>query len=242
MRETAFTSSSRAAGFTLVELAVVVLIITLLLGSILVPLSTQVEQRQISETQKALDRIRDAILGYAVTFGYLPCPDLTTGGGSNDGQEDVTGSNCTSAEGNVPWATLGVDNADPWGNRYRYRVDTDFTNRATRFSLTTSADLQICATQACAVELTSTTAGNRAVAVILSHGRNGFGAINSVTNAANPAAASPDEQENADNDTRFVSRAVAGALGSTAGEFDDIVTWLSKYTLYNRMVAAGKLP
>ena len=218
------------------------LIITLLLGSILVPLSTQVEQRQITEAQRVLDRIRDAILGYAVTFGYLPCPDLTAGAGSNDGQEDVTGSNCTSAEGNLPWATLGVDNADPWGNRYRYRVDTDFTNRTTRFTLTTSADLQVCTAQACAVELTSTTAGNKAVAVILSHGRNGFGAMNATTNAANPAPAGTDELENTDNDTRFVRRPVAGAVGSTAGEFDDIVTWLSKYTVYNRMVAAGKLP
>jgi len=31
-------------------------------------------------------------------------------------------------------------------------------------------------------------------------------------------------------------------VGSTAGEFDDVVTWLGKYTLFNRMVAAGKLP
>jgi hypothetical protein len=38
-----------------------------------------------------------------------------------------------------------------------------------------------------------------------------------------------------------VSR-VPSLPGSTAGEFDDIVIWLGKYTLYNRMVAADKLP
>jgi hypothetical protein len=39
----------------------------------------------------------------------------------------------------------------------------------------------------------------------------------------------------------FVSR-VQTPVGSTAGEFDDIVSWLGRYTLFNSMVAAGKLP
>ena len=41
-------------GFSVIELAVAVLILTLLLGSILVPLATQVEQRKVSDTRKAL--------------------------------------------------------------------------------------------------------------------------------------------------------------------------------------------
>ena len=46
-------------GFSLIEVAVVLFIIVLLLGSILVPLTTQVEQKQISDTQKTLDEIRE---------------------------------------------------------------------------------------------------------------------------------------------------------------------------------------
>ncbi len=42
------------SGFSLVELAIAIFVIALLLGSILIPLSTQVEQRKTSETQKAL--------------------------------------------------------------------------------------------------------------------------------------------------------------------------------------------
>jgi hypothetical protein len=41
--------------------------------------------------------------------------------------------------------------------------------------------------------------------------------------------------------TSYTSRTIT-AVGSTAQEFDDIVIWLGKYTLFNRMVAAGKLP
>lgn len=237
-------------GFTLIEMAVALVVIALLLGSILVPLATQVEQRQIGDTQKILEEIKESLVGFALAHGYLPCPDKTAGGSTppndvaNDGNEDFNADGtCITAEGNVPWATLGVPGTDPWGNRFRYRVDTDFARRppGTTFNLATGADLRVCTTAACTASLTSSTTGNGAAAVILSHGRNGLGAIHSLTNAANPAPASADELENANGNASFVSRVVTAA-GSTAGEFDDIVSWLSKYTLFNRMVAAGKLP
>ena len=53
-------------GFTLIELAVSIFIIALVLGAILVPLATQVEQRQISETQKTLEDAKEALLGFAL--------------------------------------------------------------------------------------------------------------------------------------------------------------------------------
>lgn len=237
-------------GFTLVEMAVALVVIALLLGSILVPLATQVEQRQISDTQKILEEIKESLLGFALAHGHLPCPDKTAGSSTppndvpNDGNEDFNADGtCVTPEGNVPWATLGVPGTDAWGNRFRYRVDTDFARRspATTFNLTTGADLRVCTTAACTTSLTSSTPGNGAAAVILSHGKNGFGAINSLTNSANPAPAGADELENTDGNANFVSRVVTPA-GSAAGEFDDVVSWLSKYTLLNRMVAAGKLP
>jgi hypothetical protein len=77
--------------------------------------------------------------------------------------------------------------------------------------------------------------------LILSHGKNGFGARNSITNTNNPAPASADELENTDGDRFFVSHQQSAA-GAGAGEFDDIVTWLSRSVLLNRMVASGKLP
>ncbi len=139
----------RQRAFTLIEMAVAVFIIALLLGSILVPLTTQVEQRQISDTQKALEEIKEALIGFAVAKGHLPCPDLTTGTNSNDGQEDVVVmlGTCANVEGNVPWATLGVANADPWGNRFRYRVSSNFAQRAPAVTFTLaslSSALEVC--------------------------------------------------------------------------------------------------
>lgn len=233
-------------GFTLIEVAIAVFVITLLLGGILVPLATQVELRKISETQKALDETRDALLGFALANGYLPCPDKTTSAGigtQNDGQEDVlAGGTCVATgDGNLPWVTLGTASADIWGNRFRYRVHGSFAQRspASTFIMTTTSTLQVCTTSACTSLLTSSTDGPPAV--LLSHGKNGLGARNATTNAANPAPAGADELENTDGDTTFVSRAQS-ATGSGAGEFDDVVTWLSRNVLLNRMVAAGKLP
>jgi len=262
-------------GFTLIEIALAIFIITILLGSILVPLTTQVEQRQVSETQKMLEDIKEALVGHAVARGYLPCPDRTSAGAgtandtANDGVEDfdaatgfclgtLTGTwvmppnppgfpNTRRAVGNVPWATLGLGASDPWGNRYRYAVDMEFSARppqaGTPFTLASTADLGVCTTAACTTRITSATTWEAAVAVILSHGKNGRSAINASTGAANIAAASVDELDNTGGAT-YTSRPIykPASAADTANEFDDIVTWLAKYTLLNRMVAAGKLP
>ncbi len=235
--------SKHPLGFTLVELAVVIFIVALLLGSILVPLATQVEQRQISETQKILDEIRDALLGFAIANRYLPCPDVQAGAGSNDGIEDVITGRCpnlvtvagvTFVSGNLPWSTLGLGNQDAWGNRFRYTVVENFARRDSVFNITTTPGLRVCPTAGCVSQLTSS-----AVAVVISHGNNGRGATNASTNIANPSPTSLDELENTDNDRDSVSRHKSNV---SATEFDDIVIWLPRFTLLNRMVSSGKLP
>jgi prepilin-type N-terminal cleavage/methylation domain-containing protein len=258
-------------GFTLIELAVVVFVIALILGGILVPLSSQVEQRQIAEAQRQLEEIKEALIGFAIANRYLPCPDYTGAGPGitpNDGLEDVTGGGgCVliangGAEGNLPWATLGVQATDPWGNRYRYRVTALFAQRtpAANFSLDTDGNLRFCTSSACTEMLSmATISKNSPIAMVLSHGPNGWGGINSETNAlilppgcagvSGCAGIGGDEQANADATfttgapplRTFVSRAPSPST-STAGQFDDIVTWLSPHILKNRMVAAGKLP
>ena len=234
-------------GFTLVEIAIAIFIITILLGSILVLLTTQIEQRQVSETQKMLEDIKEALIGHAVARGYLPCPDRTSGGAggandtANDGVEDFNAGTgvcfSTTATGNVPWVTLGLGASDPWGNRFRFRVHSDFARRSpgTPFSLSTAANLAV------RVSALGTNLTDSAVAIVISHGRNGLGAIGAQTSVLNPTPSSMDETANYSNTNNYVSH-VQTAVGSTAGEFDDVVTWLGRYSLYNRMVSAGKLP
>lgn len=237
-------SSLTHRGFTLVEMAIVLVIVGLLLGGLLMPLSVQLDQQRTSTTQKALDEIKEALIGYAANQlpPHLPCPDKTGGGGAgtaNDGLEDFTiaTGTCVAPEGNIPWATLGISDVDGWSNRIHYSVDAIFSSRSPSptFLLTSAGTLRVCQTTAC-----TTIVADTLPAVILSYGKNGFGAINTAGNT-NPAPTSADELANTDLTTSFVSRPQSPP-GSPAGEFDDIVTWLSPNILFNRMISAQKLP
>lgn len=223
-------------GFSLIEIAVALFILTLLLGSILIPLGNQVEQRQYSETQRILEEARDALLGHAIANGRLPCPDTTA-----DGLED-TGGTCVAgsiAHGIFPWQTLGLAFSDVWGNRIRYAVRGEYAISSTLFSLSTAtSDLRVCEDSATCVASPLTSS---AVAVLISHGRNGYGATHSASGSSYANPTSANELENTDADRDFVSR-VPSALSSSAGEFDDVVIWLPRFTLFSKMVTAGKLP
>jgi prepilin-type N-terminal cleavage/methylation domain-containing protein len=58
---------TRPQGFTLIELAIVLIIVTILIGGLAVPLSAQIQARRIAETQKTLEEAREAIIGYAMS-------------------------------------------------------------------------------------------------------------------------------------------------------------------------------
>jgi type II secretory pathway pseudopilin PulG len=153
MHATASTPSpDRTRGFTLVEIAIAVFIITLLLGSILVPLTTQVESRNIDATQRILDQAREALLGFAAANGYFPCPASSTSNGQEAAGFDHSAgaaSTCPAAVlggntyiGFLPAARLGFTPTDAngyavdaWGltqNRIRYAVSNVTVNGITQ--------------------------------------------------------------------------------------------------------------
>ncbi|MFA4970571.1 MAG: prepilin-type cleavage/methylation domain-containing protein, partial [Sulfuritalea sp.] len=211
--------------------------------------------RNFGDTQKKLADARDALLGFAMANDRLPCPASST---SNGLESPVGGGVCTNPnDGFFPAATLGLSPVDSqgyfldgWGgetaNRVRYAISTANSSAFTTASgmkntgLTTLApDLQICstgvgltneglATAACAA---SASLATDAVAVVYSIGKNGGigGSGNHEKHNPNPSpsAVAPD-------------RAFVNATQGSA--FDDQMLWLSKSTLFNRMVAAGRLP
>lgn len=238
-------------GYTLIEMAIVLVIIALLLSTGLALLFADQEQRHIEDTNNRLNDARDMLTGYALSHAasndarpYLPCPDampgtaVSAGNTANDGREDrnaATGA-CDIQEGNLPWVTLGlVPLADAWANRLRYRVSNNFSNSNNGIQLTYSGDINV---------YDAATAGNGVAlnvpAVILSHGKNGMGAINAMGNA-NPATPNTNEMANADITVNFVSHTPA-STGAAGGYFDDQIIWLSQYVLFNRLVQAGRLP
>ncbi|MBU1235775.1 MAG: general secretion pathway protein GspH [Gammaproteobacteria bacterium] len=195
-------------------MAIVLFIVALLLGAMVLPLTAQMDARDNGDAQKTLAEIRDALIGYAVSRAGRPyLPCPDTDG---DGAEDRAGSACTNAEGDIPWNTLGLGRLDPWNRAYRYRVTPEFSNN-TGFLLTTAGDLRVCTDNAC-----GTPVATAIPAVLLSKGKNGAGA-------------NANEVENSDDDNDFVSK-------DPDPNYDDLVLWLSPNILFNRMVAAGRLP
>jgi prepilin-type N-terminal cleavage/methylation domain-containing protein len=224
----------RVQGFTLIEMAVAVFIITLLLGSILVPLTTQVEQRKTSDTQKILDETREALIGFAIINGRLPRPAVS----ATDGTERAacgTDANCT---GFIPWAVLGTSKLDAWGKIIRYSVTPGYADAA--FTLTTAGSKTVQTRLPPAYGLTNLMTG--AAAVISSHGANNYGTSDGGTALADTSATNVDEDTNNAAIVNFIYRAAASSTGAVGGEFDDLVSWLPVTILANRMVAAGKLP
>lgn len=219
-------------GFTLIEISIVLVIIGLIAGTLLPLLSGQVNNQYRKTTITSLANIQQALIGFAIANGRLPCADR-----DGDGQEDRTGSNsCFApnfANDRLPSATLGVPATDAWGQTFHYRVSSNFSDDAAdttcpptdvnlSFGLCSEGDINISDGDGGFV-------ANLVPAIAFSLGEN-FGVTSGL---------STEEQANRNNDANFVSRSFRNAQ-TTAGGFDDLVTWVPTTTLINQMVKAGR--
>lgn len=253
------------SGFSLIELAFVIIIIALLLGAILVPLNAQLDQNRTAENKTRMTIAREALLAFAAANGRLPCPDdpATTGTGQT-GLEELTGGGptvgqCTAWDGLLPGATLGLTNLDSqgsyldgWGtaqNRMRYAVTNSMTNLFTKtngMKQATFAQMAPAAPNYLFICTTSTgiTANNCGTAGTLSEGGNAVFLIYSLGKNATEVlsgavTAAADEAANLNGDLVFVSHPPVDVAGNV---FDDYLDWTGVYTLLSRMVSAGALP
>nr|VFJ87368.1 MAG: prepilin-type N-terminal cleavage/methylation domain-containing protein [Candidatus Kentron sp. LFY]VFJ87645.1 MAG: prepilin-type N-terminal cleavage/methylation domain-containing protein [Candidatus Kentron sp. LFY] len=227
-------------GFTLIEMAVVIAIISLLLGGLLIPLGAQIESRRIRDTERQLGIIKGALIGFAITSlnGRLPCPDID-GDGVEDRAISQSATSCTQLEGELPWVTLGLARTDAWGRPFRYAPDAAYADPA---GISSSPDTRsgLIVQDRTGSFLTDTTTSpsglrfNGPAAILFSCGRDGIpNQKNDNDNALNT---------NANCMNSGVSDGVYTADIPREGVFDDIVIWLSRNTLLNRLVAAGVWP
>ena len=253
-------------GFSLIELAIGLVIVAVLLSSLLVPLVTQVDQRRTAETQRLLDEARSALIGFVAANRRFPCPAVAA---SNGVESPAGGGNCASSDGFLPAATLGLTPVDPQGfqtdpfgnqtNRIRYAIADVAIGAADTFTTTggmTTATMNGIATSATAGNLlivcstasasaTSCSAGvplanGSAIAVIYSVGKNGVLYTGDCATPANSCVGvSADETENVDLSRVYVSRPASEAAGA---EFDDMLVWISPSMLFGRLIAAGQQP
>ncbi len=268
MRSTTLTKLG-SSGFSLVEMAIVLMIVALLLGGLLPTVSSQVGQRRVSETSKQLEEIKEALIGFAVVNGRLPCPASSTSNGmesfctnasSNCGLEILlppfpTHARCAKPyDGFVPAATLGITPVDTngymldaWNNRMRYAV--------TAWSSSSPAVDNVFTAQG---GMSTVGISNLTPDLLVCSNATAAGFSGSSCGANNALTSSPGVP------AVIYSTGKNGAYGGTGAdeaanlnnnriyvshtptpspnEFDDIMIWLSPNVLINRMVAAGKLP
>lgn len=136
-------------GFTLIEVAIVMVIIGLALAASIAPLSSQIERSKIAETDAVLNDVMEALYGFAAANGYLPCPASAVSGGTEvftpaaPARPAAGTGNCTLvangvATGFIPGVTLNISGQyntdrlllDAWGNPIRYSVTAIATGGA----------------------------------------------------------------------------------------------------------------
>jgi prepilin-type N-terminal cleavage/methylation domain-containing protein len=255
-------------GFSLIEVAVVLLIITILLASISVPLASQVQLRRVEETRKLLEESKDALLGFIVANGRFPCPAAPNATGVESFCVAPSGActqtitvqshgNCSNFyNGFLPASTLGLSSLDEQGylrdswssekNRIRYSV-YDANIGPKPHALTAQDGMQ---------QATLSGLGNpgQTYLYVCATGAgttsSTCGTSSTITNkapalvfslGANAATGgtSVDESENINGSIVFVSHVPSS--GGT-NDFDDIITWVPISVVLNKLVGASKLP
>jgi prepilin-type N-terminal cleavage/methylation domain-containing protein len=254
------------SGFTLVEVAMVLFIITLLLGGLVPTITAQLDQQRTRETLKRMDDIQQALLGFAMVNGRLPCPAVPTiaTGAANAGVEAMNGNFCacaaggpvalwggaacslTSATGVLPWVTLGLKETDAWDHRFTYRVTTYFADKigaagspwGTGCTPSPVPTASSFALCSPGVPYVISTAAGTAVAtdVPALFLSHGKNGYGAYTSTGSKLANGSADEINNSNGD---NEFVSHTITSN---FDDLVAWISPSILSNRMVTAGKLP
>jgi type II secretory pathway pseudopilin PulG len=245
--------ASSVAGFTLIELAVVLLLVSFIVGTAVVAGKTVVDAAQQQQTAVKMSAIKQALYTWRKAYNRLPCPASLTLAtiSANFGVEGPKSANCidgvagnatatnntagnTVSEGAVPVRSLGLsdDTAfDGWGNRIRYAVSVPFT---TTGAFTTYA---VNNTGASAIMvLDGTGASNyrtqNAMFALISTGSDRYGAYTKGGSLVNlTATVNADEQQNCHcnsggataYDGKYVQKALV--TSSAANYYDDIVDY-----------------
>jgi len=251
------------SGFTLIEIAIVLLVVAILLGYSVAMLPVQKELKQYNHANDEMNSIIEHLIAFAQVNGRLPCPD-DDADALFDGLEDRSGLNaCDGYFGYLPAKTLGIDGKysaeglliDPWGTEYGYAVSEGDASSDGENDMVTAneirdegianvvdvllspPDLFLCTdstVNANHTDCTTVTGGVEAVANVAA-------VVVSLGKDFEIPATSNIQAENIDdflagtNDKVFI-------LSPRRDDYDDIVKWVSTNLLFSKMIEAGQLP
>jgi prepilin-type N-terminal cleavage/methylation domain-containing protein len=249
-----------ARGYTLLELALVLLVLSILGLAMAMPLAAQVEMRRTEETRRRLGEARDVLLAFAATHGRLPCPASATSRGEESfvAGGDASDGRCAHFhDGFLPAAALGLSPLDSEGflrdawesrdNRIRYAVYDGAVNGVAQ-ALTRTNGMQAAGLAALGaqshylfvcVSARGAGPGGCGPAANQLTRRAAFVLLSAGANASSAPLAGGDEARNLAGDGTFVDHEPAADAGNP---FDDLLEWSPVHLVVHRMITAGRLP
>jgi prepilin-type N-terminal cleavage/methylation domain-containing protein len=115
-------------GFTLIEIAMVLVIVGLMMGGIMGALGPQLDNKKVRDTQERIKQASEAIMAFAIANRRLPCPASAASNGDEEFGDALGKGKCANG-GFVPARTLGLGERGPkgvmqdaWGFGIRYAV------------------------------------------------------------------------------------------------------------------------
>jgi prepilin-type N-terminal cleavage/methylation domain-containing protein len=194
-------------GFSLIEMAMVLVILGFLLAGLMMPLSSQHAAQKREEAKQQLEDIRNAIIGFAQVNNRLPCPASPLSNGVSVPNMSAV---CTAGNNLVPYVTLGLSGTivagrllDPWQQPILYYITSAYSSTPISISGAAAGAFTICAVSTPLVCPVANTASGNVVVVLLSTGDTTSSSPNPIS-ASNVYASSPTET------------------------FDDIIVWISQ--------------
>ena len=244
----------KQSGFSLVEVSIVLVILAVVISGLLPFITESLRAKEQEETINHMKEIENAILGYALVNGVLPCPSDNTARLNTAAFGDAGTGACPNADygtgnsfsGGVPIRQLGLPDEvafDGWGRRFKYQVSA---NNVDTGSLANSGQLTI-------QDTNTNPRTTQASFALVSHGPQGHGAYlrSGATRdgAGNPRAI---ELENCDCGTDgtpvwtdYDDTLVQGARidsDDVAQIFDDVVRYMTSAQIRAKIgIGAGTI-
>lgn len=257
-RKSERVENSRARGFTLVELTVVVVIVAMFLSMGLAALSSLLTSAGYHESKKRQTLIKDGLVAYLGANKRLPCPDIpnATNGAADTSQvtgiEDRVGGTpngaCSGTIGVVPYATLGLGREaalDGWGNFMSYSLPAGTTpcpgpgidwSLTACFGAAKASPYSMYEGSVAAPML----AVSNVLAVVVSHGPNGLGAW-AQQGSRNALPVGCEEAQNTITGIAGCTLTPSVFYKGERSEVDDVVAYLTRDEAINTLAKQGTL-
>lgn len=236
--------SKKTLGYTLVEIAISMLVLSLLGGAFMQLSSVANNLDKNIIVKDKLDRIQAAIDAFYQKNGYIPCPSARSSATANDfsyrgiatdcslasivGTSDGGSANGAYRIGAVPVVALGLPfdyDLDPWGNKFTYTVLKNLAISKTvadGYAGVSSDSLVV-------KDINNVQINNGAnmvtAYILLSHGQSSRGAYNA-NGAQSVACGSNLDSNNCNNDNIFVDSTIDNSKSNTS-KFDGYLRWKS---------------